>query len=78
MMDLIKLKQKAVLVTTPGQTEQESLAWHVMKQDLFYATTQEIFNLIDVLKQADDFPFIIPSFDMEQYRKYVYEFVQTL
>jgi UDP-N-acetylglucosamine transferase subunit ALG13 len=78
IMDLIKLKQKAILVPTPGQTEQEYLAWHLMKQDFFYAASQEGFTLTDALKQAGDFPFLIPSFDMEQYKKAVNEFVQSL
>jgi uncharacterized protein (TIGR00661 family) len=78
IMDLIRLKQKAILVPTPGQTEQEYLAWHLMKQDFFYATSQEGFTLTDALNQARDFPFVIPSFDMEQYKKVVYQFVQSL
>lgn len=78
IMDLIKLRQKAILVPTPGQTEQEYLAMHLMKQHFFYATSQEGFTLTDALKQATDFPFAIPSFDMEQYKKVVYQFVQSL
>ncbi len=78
IMDLIKLKQKAILVPTPGQTEQEYLASHLMKQRFFYTTSQEGFVLPQALKQANDFPFAIPSFDMDQYKKAVFQFVQSL
>ncbi|MBC7890439.1 MAG: glycosyl transferase family 28 [Ferruginibacter sp.] len=78
IMDLIKLKQKAVLVPTPGQTEQEYLAGHLMKQHFFFTTRQAGFILTDVLKQAAEFPFAVPFFDMDQYKKVVYQFVQTL
>ncbi|MEP7110817.1 MAG: glycosyltransferase [Ferruginibacter sp.] len=78
IMDLIKLGQKAVLVPTPGQTEQEYLAMHLMRQDFFLAAGQEGFSLKDALKEAARFPFAIPSFDMEQYKKTVYQFIQSL
>ncbi|MEO5891711.1 MAG: glycosyltransferase [Ferruginibacter sp.] len=78
IMDFVKLQQKAILVPTPGQTEQEYLALHLMKQDIFFATSQDGFILTDALKQAADFPFTIPSFNMEQYKKVVDEFVRSL
>jgi predicted glycosyltransferase len=78
IMDLIKLNQKAILVPTPGQTEQEYLADHLMQQHLFYASSQQTFNLTESLKAAADFSFKTPSVDMEQYRKKVGQFVQSL
>lgn len=78
IMDLIRLQQRAILVPTPGQTEQEYLAWHLMKQDFFYASSQEGFMLTEALKQAEDFPFAVPAFDMEQYKKVVHQFIKSL
>ena len=78
IMDLVKLKQKAILVPTPGQTEQQYLATHLMKQQFFYTTCQYGFSLTDALKQAAGFSFKIPSFDMEQYKKAVNQFAQSL
>jgi len=78
IMDLVKLGQKAILVPTPGQTEQEYLARHLMSQQYFYATSQDGFILTDALKQAGAFPTSIPAFDMELYKKVVGEFVQSL
>lgn len=78
VMDLIKLKKKAILIPTPGQTEQEYLATHLMDQQVFYTTGQQDLNLPEVLKRAAAFPFAMPSFDMEGYKKVVQQFVQSL
>jgi len=78
IMDLMKLQQSAILVPTPGQTEQEYLAGHLLKQHFFYTAAQSGFVLNDVLKKVDDFDFATPSFDMEQYKKVVREFVLSL
>ena len=78
IMDLIKISQKAILVPTPGQTEQEYLARHLMAEQFFYAATQQNFVLADALKLAADFNVEIPKFDMDQYKKLVNQFVQSL
>jgi len=78
IMDLIKLNKKAILVSTPGQTEQEYLAAHLMQQQIFYAVSQEHFNLGESLAAASGFTFVIPSFDMDQYQKNIQQFVQSL
>ncbi len=78
IMDLVKLRQPAILVPTPGQTEQEYLAWHLMKEDLFYAVSQDSFSLVEVLKEAENFPFKIPAFDMDQYKEHVRDLLQSL
>ena len=78
IMDLVKLRQKAILVPTPGQTEQEYLASHLMKQQFFYASPQEGFSLTNALNQAADFHYKIAAFDMDQYKKIVQQFVHSL
>jgi len=78
IMDLIKLNKKAILVSTPGQTEQEYLAAHLMQQQIFYAVSQQHFNLGESLAAASGFTFVIPSFDMDQYQKNIQQFVQSL
>lgn len=45
VMDLISLKKRAVLVPTPGQTEQEYLADYLKEKELFYAVSQQHFDL---------------------------------
>ncbi len=78
IMDLLKVQQRAILVPTPGQTEQEYLAGHLMEQHFFYAVSQAAFKLEDALKKANAFTFKKPSFNMEQYKKVVLEFVESL
>ncbi len=51
IMDLIKLNKKAVVVPTPGQTEQEYLANYLMEQNIFYSLQQNNFSL-DVIEET--------------------------
>ncbi len=56
LMDLVKLQKKAVLIPTPGQTEQEHLARHFSKMDRFVAQNQRELDLptaIDKLRRAN-------------------------
>jgi uncharacterized protein (TIGR00661 family) len=78
VMDLLQVQQKAILIPTPGQTEQEYLAKHLAAQKIFFYAEQENFMLTDALLRAKEFPFIIPSFDMNQYKNVVKEFVESL
>ena len=45
IMDLIALQQKAILIPTPGQTEQEYLANYLASKKYFVASKQRDFNL---------------------------------
>jgi UDP-N-acetylglucosamine:LPS N-acetylglucosamine transferase len=78
VMDLIKLQQKAILVPTPGQTEQEYLAYNLYAQKIFYTVPQEKFSLETALAGANTFPFQFPQMDMELYKTAVSQFVQSL
>jgi len=57
IMDLVKLQQKAILVPTPGQTEQEYLAAYLMEKKIFYCVSQKDFSLEHALQQAAEFSF---------------------
>lgn len=52
IMDLVAVKKDAVLVPTPGQTEQIYLARHLKERKIFYSTDQKNFNLIDSLNES--------------------------
>lgn len=78
VMDLLKLDQRAILVPTPGQTEQEYLAAHLMSLHYFYAAKQAGFNLNNAIQQASKFPFTRQAQDMDSYKKIVSEFVFAL
>jgi hypothetical protein len=48
-MDLIKKKRNAILVPTPGQTEQEYLGTYMMEKEWMYSIAQKNFNLENAL-----------------------------
>lgn len=80
LMDLAKLNKKAILIPTPGQSEQEYLGKFLMEKGYFYNVSQHTFVLKDALVAAAQFPF--KSFeheqDMEQYKGVVRTFVEAL
>lgn len=57
LMDLVALQKKAILIPTPGQTEQEYLGHTLHKQGIFYSTQQKGFDLNASLAAAQQFPF---------------------
>ena len=78
VMDLVKLQKKAILVPTPGQTEQEYLAKYLMKNKMFYTIDQKDFVLQNVLHNAESFSFSHPRYNMDQYKNVIDEFVRSL
>lgn len=57
VMDLLRLKHKAILVPTPGQTEQEYLATQLHDKGIFYTVKEELLSLEKHLQEAGTFPF---------------------
>lgn len=57
LMDLAALQKKAILIPTPGQTEQEYLGQSLHKQGIFYSTQQKGFDLNAAITAAQQFPF---------------------
>ena len=78
VMDLIKLQKKAILVPTPGQTEQEYLAKHLREKKICYTINQKDFVLQNSLKGVQTFAFATLDYNMEQYKNVIAEFVQLL
>lgn len=78
IMDLMKLGKKAILVPTPGQTEQEYLSTYLMGKKYFYSIDQDKFSLDSVLTNASIFPFNKPTHFMDDYKKVINEFVLSL
>lgn len=80
LMDLAKLNKKAILIPTPGQSEQEYLGRYLMQKGYFYSVPQHQFKLQKVLDAAKTFPFTTFQHgqDMEAYKKVVRDFVKTL
>jgi predicted glycosyltransferase len=57
LMDLALFKKPAILIPTPGQTEQEYLARKLQIDGVFMHSPQQAFELRDALKAASRFPF---------------------
>lgn len=57
IMDLISLKKKALLVPTPGQTEQEYLARHLQANSFFPFMKQREFDINEAVSILENFPF---------------------
>ena len=77
-MDLFKLGRNAIVVPTPGQTEQEYLAHYLHEKKYFYSIKQEDFFMENVLKNVASFDFKKPSSTMDHYKKVISEFVLSL
>lgn len=78
LMDLIKLQKKAILIPTPGQTEQEYLSLYVMDKQMFYSVPQEQFSLLEALKEVQSFRFNIPEINMHAFENILERFVHRL
>ncbi len=61
IMDLVALEKKAILVPTPGQTEQEYLAASLFKKGIFYSAQQENFSLFHAMEATRSFEFRKPG-----------------
>lgn len=55
LMDMAATGKKAVLIPTPGQTEQEYLAEELMKKKKCFSSSQEKFNLDEALKKSGNY-----------------------
>lgn len=55
VMDLWKLQKPALLIPTPGQTEQEYLADELSKKKLFLTQSQEGLNIKEALEEIGDY-----------------------
>ncbi len=73
IMDLFAVGGKAVLVPTPGQTEQEYLAQRLFDQGIAFRVEQGKFNLQDAMTQSQRFAGFDELIPDKQYLKIVLE-----
>lgn len=78
VMDLAVLGKKAILIPTPGQTEQEYLAKYLFEKKYFYCVDEDSFSIEDTLKKAILFDFKVIDISSEEYKKIIVEFVLSL
>lgn len=80
LMDLVMLDKNAVLIPTPGQTEQEYLARHLHGSGVFLSGSQKNFVLDKALKEAKSFPFVklVLNDGFKQYERSLADWVNKL
>ncbi|HVX27273.1 MAG TPA: glycosyltransferase [Parafilimonas sp.] len=77
VMEILSMQKKSVLIPTPGQTEQEYLAKHLMKQRWCYTFSQED-NFVEHLNKAEQFQYNLPEINTHQYETVLKDFVLKL
>ncbi|MEO8721529.1 MAG: glycosyltransferase [Ginsengibacter sp.] len=77
VMDLATLRKKAILIPTPGQTEQEYLAKYLFQKQYFFSMEQKDFFIEDALKKVNSFDFK-PFENTNDYKRPIQEFVLSL
>ncbi len=58
VMDIAAMKKKSILIPTPGQTEQEYLARHLLKKGFAFCVNQKEFSLKQSIEKAKAFQYI--------------------
>lgn len=80
VMDLLKLNKNAILIPTPGQTEQEYLAQQLLDRNMFLSCKQSDLHLINILAKAVVFPFKqdIETVDFNRYSEVVKTWIRGI
>ena len=68
IMDLIKLHKKALLIPTPGQSEQLYLAQHLQEMNRFIARSQETVSLAKDIKTCRDSSATMMKVNFSEYK----------
>jgi uncharacterized protein (TIGR00661 family) len=78
VMDLTLLGKKAILIPTPGQSEQEYLAKYLLEKGYFFSIKQKNFSIKEALQKVESFNFQAMETSTEKYQKVISEFVLSL
>lgn len=78
VMDYARVAAKAILVPTPGQSEQEYLGNYLSAKKYFMVCTQDAINLGKDLHVAENFYFRAPDLDFTQYKSVISELAASI
>ena len=80
IMDLAVLNKKAILIPTPGQTEQEYLGKYLHEQGVFYCAKQDGFDLNKAMNETAGFRYkpAMPEDAYLVYKEKLVEWLSTL
>jgi uncharacterized protein (TIGR00661 family) len=62
VMEILARAKKSILIPTPGQTEQEYLAAHLMKQQWAYTFSQNNKDYFEAIRKGEKFTYSAPEF----------------
>lgn len=77
VMEMLSIQKKCVLIPTPGQTEQEYLAQHLMKQEWCYCINQGD-DLRRHLDKVKTFNYKFPKIDFSLFHQRFIEFLDSI
>jgi hypothetical protein len=75
VMDLLTIKKNAILVPTPGQTEQEYLGHYLHEKKWMYSAAQKNFNLEEAMNAFSQAALILPDIPHTNLRDVIEEFL---
>jgi UDP-N-acetylglucosamine:LPS N-acetylglucosamine transferase len=78
LMDIAFTYNKAILVPTPGQTEQEYLALHLMEKGVYYSCKQESIDLEKAFEALDQYKPELPFKAVPMYSEKISQFMSKL
>lgn len=76
IMDLTRLGKNAVLIPTPGQTEQEYLAAYHKNQGHFFSMNQQEFNIQQAINKSMDYEGFLVENDGKLLKETISEFLK--
>lgn len=76
IMDLVATGSRAVLIPTPGQTEQEYLARYLMERNYYFSVSQDKFDLEEALEKIENYPGVTLDFDRNILKSRITNFLQ--
>lgn len=77
VMEMLSLKKKTIFIPTPGQTEQEYLASHLMQQQWAFCCKQND-DLQEKISSASKFNYSFPELNYENYKHIITESIEKL
>lgn len=72
IMDLLTLRKKAILIPTPGQTEQEYLSKYLKNKEYLYFVKQKDFDMEKDIKRLKELKEPGTEWDVNLYKKYIH------
>jgi predicted glycosyltransferase len=78
VMDILVLKKNAILIPTPGQTEQEYLGHYLHEKKWMYSVAQKNFNLQEAINAFEKAELVIPEIPCTNLQDVIVEFLREV